>query len=89
MARVIYRIAIWASAGFVVTCFWVLYAAIAPVTEPILILSAISQPILLVLHFNVGRLEEVLLANAATYALIGLLVETLRQKTKSDTIIQN
>ena len=79
------RIAIWAGVGFLVAGGWALYAvastppalsfadpliAVVRVTCPIAILGA-SYPI---------RLSWVLLANAATYALAGLIVESLRQR---------
>ncbi len=81
------RIATWASVGLVVAGCWALYLFVRgiPLTsaEPLVYtLSRFTQPIALVslyLHFGV-RFYWVLLANAATYALVGLIVETLRQK---------
>jgi hypothetical protein len=79
-----YRIAIWASAGFLVAGCWALYAyATTPPAltsaDPILTLVRLTCPISL-LSFYPLRLYWVLLANAATYALVGLIVETLRQR---------
>jgi hypothetical protein len=76
------RIARWAGAGFVVAAFWILYAAISPITaeqmQYLRILAGITCPITLASHYAIG-LSWVLIANAATYALVGLIVETLRK----------
>jgi len=81
-----YRIAGWASAGFLVAGCWALYFAGASKdnpTEPIVYtLAFLTQPIVLAsfhLHFGIG-VYWVLLANTATYALAGLIVETRRRK---------
>jgi hypothetical protein len=81
-----YRIGMWASAGFLVAGFWALYAlAAAPPAftsaDPILALVRLTCPIAF-LSFYPIRLYWVLLANAATYALLGLIVETLRQQLR-------
>jgi len=68
-----YRIAMWASAGLLVAGCWNLYAV---ATFPN---QMTSEPIVWTLHFPVS-IYWVLLANAATYALVGLFVETLRQQ---------
>jgi hypothetical protein len=74
----------WASAGFLVAGYWAIYAT-APATlfvEPeILILVRLTCPIALLSHYPIS-LSWALLANAATYALIGLIVETMRQQRK-------
>jgi hypothetical protein len=82
-----YRIGMWASAGFLVAGCWALYALAKsnPITlaEPIVYtLARLTQPIVLVgFYFHFGfYFYWVVLANAATYALIGLIVETLRQQ---------
>jgi hypothetical protein len=77
------RIAIWAGAGLVVAAFWVLYAfAASPESIPGLrVLAGITCPITLASHFPIG-LSWVLITNAATYALVGLIVETLRKRRK-------
>jgi hypothetical protein len=77
------RIAIWAGAGFLVAGFWVLYVlAMAPHTNErmhdVWVLAGISCPIIFARSFPVS-VYQVLVANAATYALIGLTVEILRQ----------
>jgi hypothetical protein len=79
-----YRIAMWASAGFLVAGCWALYAlASAPPVftsaDPLLALVRLTCPIAL-LSFYPIRLYWVLLANAAAYALVGLIIETLRQR---------
>ena len=76
-----HRIGIWAIAGFLVAGCWALYAfatAMTP-TDRIVTLVQLTCPITL-LGFYPLSLYLVLLANAATYALIGLIVETLRQR---------
>ena len=81
-----YRIAVWASAGFLVTACWALYFAMRSKDNPIgpivYTLGSLTQPVVLIgSHFHFGMsLYLVILANAATYALVGLIVETLRQR---------
>ena len=81
-----YRIAIWAAAGFLAAGFWALYLfAKAPmlvnVSEPATwILIRLTCPVVFAstyFHFALG-LYWCLLANALTYGLMGLMVETLR-----------
>jgi hypothetical protein len=55
-----HRIAMWASAGFLVAGFWALFA-----------IAGRYYPV---------SLYEVLAANGVTYALVGLIVETLRRQ---------
>jgi hypothetical protein len=81
------RIAIWASVGFLVACCWALYAfASTPPAmtsaDPIVTLVEFTCPVVAAsfyFHFGVS-LYWSLLANAATYALVGLIVETLRRQ---------
>ncbi len=82
-----YRIVMWASAGLLVAGCWALYAfATTPPAmtsaDPILTLAELSCPVVFAsLHFHFGvSLYWSLLANASTYALIGLIVKTLRQR---------
>ncbi len=82
-----YRIAMWASAGFLIAVGWAVYAfaTTAPAmtsTDPILALVELTCPIVLVgFHFNFGiSLFWSLVANAATYALAGLIVESMRHR---------
>jgi len=78
-----YRIAMWASAGFLVSGCWGLYFAVTnkdiPIEPIVNILARLTQPIM-VLSSHPLSLYLVLFANAATYALVGLIVETLRQR---------
>jgi len=82
-----YRIAMWASAGLLVAGCWNLYAlATFPIqmtSEPIVwTLVRLTCPIAFAsfyFHFPVS-IYWFFLANAATYALVGLIVETLRRQ---------
>jgi hypothetical protein len=82
-----YRIAMWASAGFLSAGFWALYlvpTAPIPITsaEPMWSLVRLTCPVVFAsfyFHFPLG-VYGALLANAATYALVGLIMETLRQQ---------
>lgn len=79
-----YRIGMWAGAGFLVACFWALYAlAKTPPAmtsaDPMMTLARFTCPIALFSFYPI-RLYWVLVANAATYALVGLAVEILRQR---------
>ena len=83
-----YRIAVWAGVGLLVAVGWALYSYSAfpsPITraEPVVWnLAHFTQPIMLAsfrFHFGIG-VYWVLFANAVTYALVGLMVETLRQR---------
>jgi hypothetical protein len=82
-----HRVTLWAGAGFLIACGWVLYAfATAPdyeipmsPTERVLwTFACITCPIVLAgVYFY-----WVLLVNTVTYALVGTIVETLRRKLK-------
>jgi hypothetical protein len=76
------RIAMWAVVGFIVAGCWVLYVFTTwPFTnwmQGLRLLAGITCPITFVRHHPIS-LYTVLIANAATYALVGLIVETLRQ----------
>lgn len=82
------RIVLWAAAGLVVVCCWDLYIR-ATFPEPISgahpiawLLAQISCPIaFLSMHFHFGAsFYLVLLANAVTYALVGLAIEMMRTR---------
>jgi hypothetical protein len=80
-----FRIAIWAIAGFLVAGGWALYAlATTPpalgLGDPLLPLARLTCPIAILGSSHPISLYSALLANAATYALAGLIVETLRQR---------
>jgi len=81
------RIVIWAGVGFFVAGFWALYllpTTSAPITSAgsMWTLVRITCPIAFAgfyFHFPVG-VYWALLTNAATYALVGLIMETLRRR---------
>jgi len=81
-----YRIAMWAGAGVLVAACWALYFAMRskdnPIEPLVYALGSLTQPVVLIgSHFHFGMsFYLVILANAATYALIGLIVETLWQR---------
>lgn len=86
-----YRIAIWATAGFLVAGFWALYLfarspILVNIAEPtIWFLIRLTCPVVFAsihFHFALG-LYWCLLANALTYGLIGFMVETLRYYYRS------
>jgi hypothetical protein len=79
-----YRIAVWATTGFLVASAWAIYFLVASkgqLTQPIVsTLVQLTCPIAIVgWHYPVS-LSSALLANVATYALIGLVVEALRRQ---------
>jgi hypothetical protein len=81
-----YRIAIWAAAGFLVAAGWAVYLLAATkdhLIEPIVsTLIRVTCPVAIVgAHYPVS-LYSALVANVATYALIGLVVETLQRQSK-------
>jgi hypothetical protein len=76
------RIAIWASVGFFVACCWTLYSFDARMTHAQLgvwILAYVTCPVTLGARYFRFYFYAALLANAATYAFVGLIVETLRR----------
>ena len=79
-----YRIAIWAAAGFLVASGWAVYLLVRSkdyLIEPIVsALIRLTCPVAIVgSHYHVS-LYAALVANVATYALVGLVVETLRRQ---------
>ena len=79
-----YRIAIWAAAGFLVAGGWAVYFFLANKDlsiEPLVsTLVRLTCPIAIVgAHYPVS-IYSALPANAATYALVGLVAETLRHR---------
>jgi hypothetical protein len=81
-----YRIAMWASAGFLVAAGWAIYLLVA--SQDHLIEPAVSTfirvtcPVAIIGSHYPVNLYAALVANVATYALIGLVVETLRRQSK-------
>jgi hypothetical protein len=86
-----YRITMWGSAGFLVAVGWNLYVlAVAPVQIPsaepmVWALLRLTCPVVFAsFYFHLGLyFYWVLLANAATYAFVGLIVEGLRRRFRS------
>jgi hypothetical protein len=83
------KIALWACVGFLIASGWALYAfATQPPAltslDPMLTLAQITCPIAFAsIHFHFGvSLYWTLVANAATYALVGLVVETVRLRLR-------
>jgi hypothetical protein len=79
-----YRIAMWASAGFIVAALWALFAiATFPSTfermRDASTLISLTCPIAIAGRHYPISLWEALAANTTTYALVGLIVETLRR----------
>jgi len=78
------RIAMWASAGFLVAGGWAIYFAMASKDSPIepfvYALTRLTCPVAIAGSYFAISLYWALAANAATYALLGLIVETLRQQ---------
>ena len=81
------RIAIWAVTGALVVVFWTLYLfAIFPAPLGMArMLMELTCPIALVRHSALG-VYSVLLVNAVTYALVGMVVETLRRQHQTRLI---
>jgi hypothetical protein len=80
-----YRIALWGSAGFLVAGFWALFAfATFPATNERLrglwACVSLTCPVAIAGRHYPISLYEALAANAVTYALVGLIVETLRHQ---------
>lgn len=80
-----YRIAIWAIAGFLLADFWALFAGASFPSTPermrdVWTIVCVSCPVAIVgMHYPVS-LSVTLVANAVTYAFVGLAVETLRKQ---------
>ena len=80
-----HRIAMWAGTGFLVAAFWALFAlATFPSTSErmrdVWSLISLTCPIALEGRQYAISVYVVLAANAATYALVGLMVETMRRQ---------
>jgi hypothetical protein len=73
----------WAFVGFIVAACWAFFVlATSPFAnermQGLLPLVWVTCPIALASHHPIG-MYTVIIANAATYALVGLIVETLRK----------
>jgi hypothetical protein len=79
-----YRMALWASAGFLAAGFWALYFVWAnkdaPIDPVVYVLMRLTCPIAIAgAHYPIS-LYWVLVANAATYVLVGLIAEGLQRQ---------
>jgi len=83
-----FRIGMWAIAGFLVAAAWAIYALasfpspITPAQPLVWNLALLTQPIAYAsFHFHFpASIYLVFVSNAAIYALLGLIVETLRRQ---------
>ncbi|HEV2521563.1 MAG TPA: hypothetical protein VGT24_04205 [Candidatus Acidoferrales bacterium] len=77
------RVAIWSGVGALVVVFWTLYISAASPTPLGIVwtLACLTCPIALARHYTLS-FYLVLFMNAATYALVGLVVETMRRHYK-------
>ena len=89
----VFRIAMWSSAGFLISAGWGLYFASTSKSLPIepiaYALASLTQPtaaaaLQLKLIHQLG-LAWVVASNAVTYALLGLMVEKIRQHYRTAT----
>jgi hypothetical protein len=79
-----YRVAIWAAMGFLVAGGWAVYLFVRnkdlPIEPIVSTLIRLTCPIAIVgAHYPVS-IYSGLAANVATYALVGLVVETLQRQ---------
>jgi hypothetical protein len=86
MGNSMIRIVMWASVGFLISAGWGLYFASAnkanPIDPIVYALINVTQPVAGITHsyFDFPRgLRAVKVENAATYALIGLILATIRR----------
>jgi tellurite resistance protein TehA-like permease len=84
-----YRIAIWSAAGFLVASAWAVYFLVRSKDHPpepiVSTLVQLTCPVAIIgSHYPVS-LYSALVANVATYALIGLVVEALRRQLNHST----
>jgi hypothetical protein len=79
-----FRIAMWAAAGFIIASGWAVYFLLAskdhPIEPIVSTLVRLTCPVAIVgSHYPVSLFSS-LVSNVATYALVGLAVETLRRQ---------
>ena len=87
----IFRVAAWASVGLIVSVFWGTYFAsvskVVPIEPIVYALAAVTQPsaaaALYLKLIDRAGLTSVAAANAGTYALFGLIAETIRRHHRS------
>jgi hypothetical protein len=85
-----FRIAIWAGVGALVVVLWSLYISATSPTPlgTVRTLVYLTCPIALARHYAMS-FYFVLIMNAATYALAGTVVETMRRHNKQTRFISN
>jgi hypothetical protein len=89
MRTVTFRIGMWAVAGLLIAMGWGFYFATAnkatPIGSIVYVMVRLTQPVVAtVVYFNPDvplGLRFALVANAATYALVGIIVETVRKQS--------
>jgi hypothetical protein len=79
-----FRVAMWGTAGFLVASGWAVYFIVAskdrPIEPIVSTLARVTCPIAIIgSHYPVS-LYAAVAANVATYALLGLVVESLRRQ---------
>jgi hypothetical protein len=81
-----FQISIWAAAGFLIASAWAVYflernkdLRIEPIVSTLIRLTC---PVAIVGMHRPVSLYVALAANVATYAMVGVIVEILRQPTK-------
>ena len=78
------RIALWATAGFLIASGWAAYFFLASKDQPIQpIVSSFARftcPIAIFASHHPVSLYSVIAANIVTYAIIGLAIELLRRQ---------
>jgi hypothetical protein len=85
-----FRIVLWSSAGFLVSAGWGFYFATAnksiPIGPIVYALSRLTEPAAaIILYFNphyLLGLRAAEIANAITYAFVGLIVGTIRRHSQ-------
>src|SRR5215467_6739141 len=88
MRKVTLRVGMWAAAGLLIAMGWGLYFATAnkatPIGPLVYVMARLTQPVVAtVVYFDPDiplGLHSAVVANAATYALIGVIVETVRRQ---------
>ena len=88
------RVATWATVGFLVAGGWVIYTFVMPpeslgvsLREPLVrAMLYLSCPVSYAGRYYPMKFWWVLLLNAATYAVVGLLLEMLRPKSKPSLV---
>jgi hypothetical protein len=87
--RISFRIVMWSIAGFLVSAAWGFYFATAdksiPIGQIVYALARLTEPAAAIVisfnsHYPLG-LRAVEFMNAVTYALLGLIVETIRRRS--------